>query len=96
MPTLFRTLFRKFVCGLSKEDVAALCLKSVTTITRWDEGNPIPPECKRLMHIYTGMELAIINPKWKGWRIRNGNALLEIDSENESTFKDHSNGKDVE
>ncbi|WP_181316998.1 DUF3653 domain-containing protein [Photobacterium phosphoreum] len=34
------------------------------------------------------MELAttIINPNWKGWRIRNGNASLEINSENESTL----------
>lgn len=49
------------------------------------------------MRIYRGMELAttIINPNWKGWRIRNGNASLEINSENKSTFKDHSNGKDA-
>ncbi|MCD9479346.1 regulator [Photobacterium phosphoreum] len=70
-------IFRKFVCGLSKKDTAALCFKSVTTVTRWDKGNPIPPECKRLMRIYRGMELATINPKWKGWRIDNGELTNE-------------------
>ncbi|WP_279143178.1 hypothetical protein [Photobacterium phosphoreum] len=65
-------VFRKFTCGLSKKDTAELCFKSVTTITRWDKGRPIPPECKRLMRIYKGMELATINPNWEGWKIKNG------------------------
>jgi hypothetical protein len=45
---------------------------------RWDKGNMIPPECKRLMRIYRGMELEAINPKWKGWRIDNGELTNEV------------------
>ena len=51
-------IFRKFRCGLSKEKTAELCFKSVKTITGWDKGNTIPPECRRLMRMYSGRELS--------------------------------------
>ncbi|CAH6870934.1 conserved hypothetical protein [Vibrio chagasii] len=44
---------------MTKEEVAELCFKSVRTVTGWDEGNPIPPECKRLMRMAKGRELSI-------------------------------------
>ncbi len=42
---------------MTKKEVAELCFKSVRTVTGWDEGNPIPPECKRLMRMSRGREL---------------------------------------
>lgn len=50
-------IFRKLECQLTKEQTASLCFKSVRTVTRWDEGQAIPPECKRLMRMTTGREL---------------------------------------
>jgi hypothetical protein len=44
-------IFREFECGLSKEETAKLCFKSLRTITDWDKGKEIPPECKRLMRL---------------------------------------------
>ncbi|MDN3617013.1 DUF3653 domain-containing protein [Vibrio gallaecicus] len=51
-------IFREFNCRLSIEDTAKLCFKSVKTVTRWDKGGAIPPECKRLMRMYSGRELS--------------------------------------
>ncbi|WP_223917813.1 regulator [Vibrio sp. B1REV9] len=51
-------IFREFECGLSIENTAKLCFKSVRTVKSWDDGKPIPPECKRLMRMATGRELS--------------------------------------
>lgn len=51
-------IFRKLRCGLTKEKTAELCFKSVKTVTGWDRGNTIPPECRRLMRMYSGRELS--------------------------------------
>ncbi|PFG56163.1 hypothetical protein ATG66_2489 [Vibrio sp. ES.051] len=51
-------IFREFECGLSIEETAKLCFKSVTTVKKWDKGQSIPPECKRLMRMTSGRELA--------------------------------------
>ncbi|PSV37291.1 regulator [Photobacterium sp. GB-210] len=64
--------FRKFQCGLSKKDTAKLCFKSVRTITQWDTGQPIPPECRRLMRMHKGIELVTIENEWKGWQFSQG------------------------
>ncbi len=61
-------IFRKFECRLTKEETAELCFKSVRTVTRWDAGCEIPPECKRLMRLYTCREIGI-SEEWEGWRI---------------------------
>ncbi|MBY7813450.1 regulator [Vibrio fluvialis] len=50
-------IFREFECGLTKKQTAELCFKSVRTITEWDRGKTIPPECKRLMRMTKGREL---------------------------------------
>ncbi len=44
---------------MTKEEVAELCFKTVRTVTGWDEGKPIPPECKRLMRMAKGRELSV-------------------------------------
>ncbi|MGI2872531.1 regulator [Vibrio fluvialis] len=44
-------IFRKFECELSKKETAELCFKTVRTVTGWDAGKDIPPECKRLMRM---------------------------------------------
>lgn len=62
-------IFRKFTCGLTKKETAELCFKSVRTVTRWDAGQEIPPECRRLMKMYAGRELGGIGDIWRGWRI---------------------------
>jgi len=51
-------IFRAMECQMTKEEVAKLCFKSVRTVTEWDKGKPIPPECKRLMRMMKGRELS--------------------------------------
>ncbi|MFA0570308.1 regulator [Vibrio gallaecicus] len=51
-------IFRELECQMTKEEVAELCFKTVRTVTSWDEGKPIPPECKRLMRMAKGRELS--------------------------------------
>ncbi|ELO1811940.1 phage protein [Vibrio fluvialis] len=74
-------IFREFECGLTKEQTAELCFKSVRTVTEWDKGKTIPPECKRLMRIYCKNDLS---PKgeWAGFsfikdklRLPNGQSI---------------------
>ncbi|EJL6744738.1 phage protein [Vibrio alginolyticus] len=57
-------VFREFVCGLSLEETAKLCFRSVRVVKSWDEGEPIPPECKRLMRMTRGRELAV-SEEWE-------------------------------
>ncbi|HCG7910527.1 TPA: phage protein [Vibrio parahaemolyticus] len=51
-------IFREFECGLSVEQTAELCLKTVRTVKELDKGKAIPPECKRLMRMTNGRELS--------------------------------------
>lgn len=61
-------VFREFECGLSVEEVAKLCFKSVRTVKSWDDGKPIPPECKRLMRMTKGRELAT-SEAWEDFKM---------------------------
>ncbi|CDT51990.1 Bacteriophage f237 ORF9 [Vibrio coralliirubri] len=61
-------IFRELECQMTKEEVAELCFKSVRTVTGWDKGNPIPPECKRLMRMAKGRELGQTSD-WKLFKI---------------------------
>lgn len=61
-------IFRKLECQLTKEQTAELCFKSVRTVTRWDEGQTIPPECKRLMRIMKGREIGVSND-WERFKL---------------------------
>ncbi|MEZ9545899.1 MULTISPECIES: phage protein [Vibrio] len=61
-------IFRELECQMTKEEVAKLCFKSVRTVTGWDEGNPIPPECKRLMRMAKGRELSI-SENWEQFKM---------------------------
>lgn len=61
-------IFRALECQLTKEETANLCFKSVKTVTRWDEGHAIPPECKRLMRMVKGRELEV-SRDWKQFRL---------------------------
>ncbi|MBS4691631.1 regulator [Aeromonas veronii bv. veronii] len=63
-------IFRWFECGLSPEETAKLCFVSVTEVTLWDEGKPIPPACKRVMRMAVGRELPTVFTRyWDGWRM---------------------------
>ena len=62
-------IFREFECGLTVEQAAKLCLKSVRTIKKWDEGKTIPPECRRLMRMNNGKELSICE-EWENFVMR--------------------------
>lgn len=63
-------IFRWFECGLSPEETAKLCFVSVTEVTLWDEGKPIPPVCKRVMRMAVGRELPTVFTRyWDGWRM---------------------------
>lgn len=61
-------IFRKFECELSKEETAKLCFKTVRVITGWDNGNLIPPECKRLMRMAKSRLLSQA-PAWSEFRM---------------------------
>lgn len=67
-------IFRELKCGLSIEQTAELCFKSVTTVKKWDKGKTIPPECKRLMKRQVSKELHH-SEQWDGFEMR-GNKLL--------------------
>ncbi|MBY8098346.1 regulator [Vibrio fluvialis] len=68
-------IFREFECGLTREQTAKLCFKSVRTITEWDKGKPIPPECKRLMRMTKKLDLSD-KPEWEQFSMCNGKLKL--------------------
>lgn len=61
-------IFREFECGLSVEQAAELCLKTVRTVKEWDKGKTIPPECKRLMRMTKGRELSS-SEQWEQFKM---------------------------
>ncbi|MBY8199261.1 regulator [Vibrio fluvialis] len=61
-------IFRKFECGLSKEETAKLCFKTVRVVTGWDNGKDIPPECRRLMRLVKSKELSH-SENWNNFRM---------------------------
>ncbi|EKO3931273.1 phage protein [Vibrio fluvialis] len=63
-------VFRKFECGLSKEQTAKLCFKTVRVVTGWDNGKEIPPECRRLMRMAGGRELSCLS-QWEEFSVHN-------------------------
>ncbi|EKO3430548.1 phage protein [Vibrio fluvialis] len=68
-------IFRKFECELSKEETAKLCFKSVRTVTGWDEGKAIPPECRRLMRWANSRKLSH-HKEWEQFRMVKGKLEL--------------------
>lgn len=63
-------VFRELECGLSVEETAELCFKSVRTVKEWDKGKTIPKECRRLMRRQKRLELSH-DPEWDGFRMNN-------------------------
>ncbi|MEZ8547420.1 regulator [Vibrio cyclitrophicus] len=61
-------IFRKLECQMSKEQVAELCFKTVRTVSDWDKGKPIPPECKRLMRMSKGREIGVTK-EWQQFKL---------------------------
>ncbi|NIY94259.1 regulator [Vibrio diazotrophicus] len=61
-------LFREFECGLSVEETAELCFKSARTVTEWDRGHMIPPECKRLMRFVKCRQISHHEP-WQQFKM---------------------------
>lgn len=61
-------VFREFVCGLSLEETAKLCFRSVMVVKSWDESEEIQPECKRLMRMTRGRELAA-SVEWERFKM---------------------------
>ncbi|ENV5903692.1 phage protein [Vibrio parahaemolyticus] len=61
-------IFREFECGLSVEQAAELCLKTVRTVKEWDKGKSIPPECKRLMRMTKGRDLSS-SEEWQNFKM---------------------------
>ncbi|ENB2049053.1 phage protein [Vibrio fluvialis] len=68
-------IFREFECGLTREQTAELCFKSVRTVSEWDKGKPIPPECKRLMRYARGREVWFTE-NWNGFSIQHNTLKL--------------------
>ncbi|MEH0667095.1 phage protein [Vibrio scophthalmi] len=63
-------VFREFECGLTVEETAELCFKSVRTVKQWDKGSEIPKECKRLMRQQSRLELCHAE-EWRGFKMNN-------------------------
>ena len=68
-------VFREFDCGLSIEETAELCFKSVSTVKKWDKGQEIPKECKRLMRMHKRLELSY-SEEWQGFKMHNNRLEL--------------------
>ncbi|EGR0109208.1 TPA: regulator [Vibrio vulnificus] len=62
-------VFREFECGLTVEETAKLCFKSVRQVKEWDKGKVIPSECKRLMRMSKGRELSSC-ASWEAFKMR--------------------------
>ncbi|EGR4143553.1 phage protein [Vibrio cholerae] len=52
-----------------------LCFKTVSKVKRWDEGEKIPPICKRLMRWHNRKEL-YYGDEWWGFRMEGGRLIL--------------------
>lgn len=61
-------IFRQFECGLSIEDTAELCCKSINTVKAWDRGREIPECCRRLMRMNTGRVISH-KKNWEDFKI---------------------------
>ncbi|EGR7968074.1 phage protein [Vibrio vulnificus] len=61
-------VFREFECGLTVEETAKLCFKSVRQVKEWDKGKVIPSECKRLMRMSKGRELSSCE-SWEAFKM---------------------------
>ncbi|EGQ9972564.1 TPA: phage protein [Vibrio vulnificus] len=61
-------VFREFECGLTVEETAQLCFKSVRQVKEWDKGKAIPNECKRLMRMSKGRELSPCD-SWEAFKM---------------------------
>ncbi|EGQ7937757.1 phage protein [Vibrio vulnificus] len=61
-------VFREFECGLTVEETATLCFKSVRQVKEWDKGKSIPNECKRLMRMSKGRELSSCD-SWQAFKM---------------------------
>ncbi|EGR0083096.1 regulator [Vibrio vulnificus] len=61
-------VFREFECGLTVEETAKLCFKSVRQVNEWDKGKVIPNECKRLMRMSKGRELSPCD-SWEAFKM---------------------------
>lgn len=70
-------VFREFECGLSIEQTAELCFKSVGTVKEWDKGKEMPKECKRLMRLSKGRELSS-DSEWADFRMHLNKLELPI------------------
>ncbi|MCE7646793.1 regulator [Vibrio fluvialis] len=68
-------IFREFECGLTKKQTAELCFKTVRTVTLWDLGKEIPPECKRLMRWASTRELSH-HPEWEAFGMVQNKMIL--------------------
>ncbi|MGR3069563.1 regulator [Vibrio vulnificus] len=68
-------VFREFECGLTVEETAKLCFKSVRTVKEWDRGVPIPNECKRLMRTTKGRSLSSCD-EWEGFKMHHNRLEL--------------------
>lgn len=57
-------------CGFDIETISKLCNRSVTTVTRWEQGERIPPELKTLMMLASGRKMPTLGRDWEGWRFK--------------------------
>ncbi|CAH8242754.1 Regulator [Vibrio aestuarianus] len=68
-------VFREFECGLTTEETANLCFKSVSEVKKWDGGKRIPDVCRRIMRMQNCNKLSHLQ-QWEGFKMKN--KLLEL------------------
>ncbi|MET2968807.1 hypothetical protein [Vibrio harveyi] len=79
-------IFREFECGLSVEQVAEFCLKTVRTVKEWEKGKPIPLECKRLMRMTKGRELSS-SEQWEHFKMHHDRLELRYNLSDSVTLE---------
>lgn len=55
--------------GINIKEIARICGVDLTTARRWKRGARCPPKSAILL---IQADLGCFDPKWSGWRIRNG------------------------
>jgi len=68
-------LFREFYCGLSIEEAAELCFRSVKTVKEWDAGKSIPSVCRRLMRLNSSRTIGVTD-EWSRFCMENEKLVL--------------------
>jgi len=66
-------IFRFFECKLTVLETSQICDVDQKTVTKWDNGSPIPHYYRIIMKTYAGLELDHLG--WAGWKFHAGELI---------------------